>query len=148
MKKLFPKVLFTAIIACMISMQATSQTSADTTLIKSACLDYLEGWYTGNAERMEKALHPNLVKRRIATLQQTGGQLINQVSASDMVEYTKAGFGKAQAEEGQTSDIEIHHIYKGIATATATSKDYVDYIHIAKIGDDWKIINVLWESRK
>ncbi len=31
--------------------------------VRAAVLDYVEGWFDGNAERMERALHPELVKR-------------------------------------------------------------------------------------
>ena len=131
-----------------LNFQVTAQTINDSLAIKNACLDYLEGWYSGDAKRMEKALHPNLVKRRIVKLEQTGGNLIDQVSANDMIEYTKAGFGKQQAGEEIKNLIEILHIYKGIATVKAISKDYVDYIHIGKFNNEWKIINVLWEINK
>jgi hypothetical protein len=33
--------------------------------IRQAALDYVEGWYEGNVERMERALHDELVKLRI-----------------------------------------------------------------------------------
>ena len=35
----------------------------DEAAIKATALDYLEGWYSGDAERMERALHPDLAKR-------------------------------------------------------------------------------------
>ena len=35
----------------------------------------------------------------------------------------------------------------GIATANALSADYIDYLHLAKIDGEWKIVNVLWERR-
>jgi len=131
-----------------ISITMSAQTSQDTTAIKQASLDYLEGWYSGDTDRMEKALHPNLVKRRIATLPQTGADIIDQVSAASMVEYTKAGIGKKQAEEGQTNEVIILDIYKGIASVKAVSKDYIDYLHIGKVNEEWKILNVLWDVNK
>ena len=33
---------------------------ADREAIKATALDYIEGWYEGNPERMERALHPDL----------------------------------------------------------------------------------------
>jgi hypothetical protein len=35
-------------------------TSDDRALIRQAALDYFEGWFDGDAERMDRALHPNL----------------------------------------------------------------------------------------
>jgi len=37
----------------------------DRDAVIKACLDYAEGWYTGDAERMQRSLHPDLVKRTI-----------------------------------------------------------------------------------
>ena len=35
----------------------------DEAAIRAAALDYLEGWYAGDAARMERSLHPDLAKR-------------------------------------------------------------------------------------
>ena len=45
-----------------ITMTARAQSAADTAAIKATALDYVEGWFEGNAERMERALHPVLAK--------------------------------------------------------------------------------------
>ena len=47
--------------------QTASVSEADQAAIKQTALDYVEGWYEGNAERMERALHPDLAKRIIRT---------------------------------------------------------------------------------
>jgi hypothetical protein len=31
--------------------------------IRQTTLDYIEGWYNGDPERMERSLHPDLAKR-------------------------------------------------------------------------------------
>lgn len=36
--------------------------ASDEAKIRAAALDYIEGWYEGDAERMERALHPHLAK--------------------------------------------------------------------------------------
>ena len=33
--------------------------------ITAAALDYVEGWFDGDADRMRRALHPDLAKRRL-----------------------------------------------------------------------------------
>jgi hypothetical protein len=52
------------LLSSLLAGSATAQTAADSAGIKSAALDYIEGWYTGNARRMEQALHHELAKRR------------------------------------------------------------------------------------
>ena len=43
-------------ILTIFSLQAFAQTDADRDAIKRAALNYAEGWYEGNAERMERSL--------------------------------------------------------------------------------------------
>ena len=117
--------------------------------IQKACLDYIEGWYSGDPARMERALHPNLVKRRVVALPQTGGHVLNQVTQCDMVEYTRAGFGTQKPlAEGEQPVVEILDIFKSTATVKMTSRDFIDFAHLAKFNGTWKIMNVLWEARQ
>jgi hypothetical protein len=43
----------------------TESTPGDEAAIVGAVLDYFEGWFEGNAARMDRALHPELAKRSI-----------------------------------------------------------------------------------
>lgn len=38
-------------------------TAADSTAIVAPALDYLEGWYEGDGDHMDRALHSDLAKR-------------------------------------------------------------------------------------
>ncbi len=40
----------------------STQTDADSAAIKETLLNYVEGWYEGNAARMKRALYPDLAK--------------------------------------------------------------------------------------
>src|SRR5713101_799428 len=73
---------------------AFGQTGAsdDNESIKKAALDYIEGWYAGDAARMERALHPELAKR-IATTDDKGHARLGQMSAMTLVQGTRAGGG-------------------------------------------------------
>src|SRR5688572_31146080 len=55
------------VVALVLAAPARAQTAADSAGIRQAALDYIEGWYEGNAERMERALHPELAKRIVNT---------------------------------------------------------------------------------
>jgi hypothetical protein len=112
--------------------------------IKQAALDYMEGWYEGSAERMERALHPDLVKRRMKELP-TGKNILDTVSALSMIEYARAGFGKGKPVAEHGVEVKVLDVYKTIACAKALSDEYVDYLHLVKHNGTWKIANVLWE---
>lgn len=122
-----------------------AQSAEDTLAVRNTVLDYLEGWYTGDAERMSKALYTGLVKRRITTLPQTGGSYVEQVGYSDMVEFTKAGFGKGKDPDYSGDKIIISGIFGNMATVKAVSPDFIDFIHLGKVSGEWRIVNVIWE---
>ena len=60
--------------ALFLNAIAFAQTTSpdDNSAITKTALDYIEGWYTGDAARMERALHPELAKRMISTDPKTG----------------------------------------------------------------------------
>ena len=111
--------------------------------IVAAALDYYEGWFDGEPERMERALHPDLVKRSLAE----DGMSVETISAREMVEATAKGIGLTRDPGKQARDIQIQvdHVYEDIATVTVTSAIYVDYLQLARTRDGWKIVNVLWD---
>jgi hypothetical protein len=115
--------------------------------VKQAALDYMEGWYEGSAERMDRALHPDLVKRRMIALP-TGKNIMDSVSALSMIEYARAGFGKGKPVSERGVEVKVLDVYKNIACARAHSEEFIDYLHLVKHNGTWKIVNVLWEVNK
>ena len=122
-----------------------AQTSADSTAIRQAALDYIEGWYTGDAERMERAVHPELAKRLVFTDADSGLSFLNQQSAMTLVHNTAEGFGKEVPQARRLKEVTILDIYENAASVRITASDWVDYLHLAKWNGEWKIVNVLYE---
>ena len=123
-----------------------SQAPDEKTAIRQAALDYIEGWYAGNAERMERALHPELAKRIVRTTP-TGRSVIEQMSAATLIGYTRLGGGRNTPVERQRKDVRILDIYEGAASARVDASDWVDYLQLARWNGQWRIVNVLWEMR-
>jgi hypothetical protein len=122
-----------------------AQAPADSTAIRNAALDYIEGYYTGNAERMERALHPDLAKRIVNTDQQ-GRSRLGQMSAMTLVQGTRSGGGKDEAVK--RTDVRILDIFQNTASVRIDAGTWVDYLHVAKFNGRWVIVNVLWEIRR
>jgi hypothetical protein len=135
------------IVVLVLGIAVQAQTAKDTLGIKEAALNYLEGWYAGDAERMDKALHPDLVKRNMQMVPNTEVQLVSTSTKHAMVQFTEAGFGTRTPKDKIKNKVKVVHIYKGIALAIAISYDYVDYLQLVKTNDGWKILNVLWDRR-
>jgi hypothetical protein len=137
-------------IACVaaIALPFTShaQSAADSAAIRAAALDYIEGWYSGNAERMERAVHPDLAKR-IMNTDQRGRRVLGHQSAMTLVLNTRRGGGKETPPSEQRTDVRILDIFGNAASVRIDADSWVDYLHIARWNDRWVIVNVLWEMR-
>lgn len=131
----------------ILASAAKAQTPADTAAIKQTALDYIEGWYEGNAERMEKALHPDLAKRIVRTNPQNGRSGLGQMSAMSLVQGTRAGGGKDTPKDKQQKDVTILDVFENAASVKVIASDWIDYLHVAKFNGHWVIVNVLWEMK-
>ena len=120
---------------------------ADAAAIRQAALDYIEGWYEGNAERMERALHPELAKRIVRTDPKSSRSSLGQMSAMSLVQGTRNGGGKKTPKEKQQKDVTILDVFEGAASAKVIASDWIDYLHLAKWNGRWVIVNVLWELK-
>jgi len=130
--------------------EASAQTPvspADAAAIKQTALDYIEGWYEGNAERMERALSPELAKRIVRTNPQNGFSRLDQMSAMTLVQGTRAGGGTKTPKERQQKDVTILDVFQNAACVKVIASDWVDYLHVAKFNGRWVIVNVLWELK-
>jgi hypothetical protein len=126
--------------------QAITASAADQAAIKQAALDYVEGWYEGSAERMERALHPDLAKRIVRT-NDKGQSRLEQMSAMTLVQYTRGGGGKSTPKEQQQKDVTILDVFENTASVKAVMSGWIDYMHVAKYNGRWVIVNVLWEMK-
>ena len=119
---------------------------ADLAAIKQTALDYIEGYYDGNAERMERALHPELAKRIVRTNAQ-GQSRLDSMSAMTLVQGVRRGGGKNTPKEKQQKDVTILDVFENTACVKIVASDWIDYLHVAKFNGRWVIVNVLWELK-
>ena len=66
----------------LITSTVKSQTANDSIQIKQAALDYIEGWFSRDAQRVDKAVHFEFVKRNIHT--QDGIDFLGTINKSRM----------------------------------------------------------------
>jgi Putative lumazine-binding len=120
-------------------------TSNDEQAIESVARAYLESWLDGDGARMRAALSPSLAKRGLdyaADLAPTG---IHHLDAEYMV--ASAGRGPRRQYE-RTCTITILDVADNIASVKVVSEPFVDYLHLAKLGGRWTIVNALYEDRE
>ena len=69
------------------------------------------------------------------------------MGAMRLVQATRAGLGKQTPKKQQQKDITILDRYGNVASAKAVMTGWIDYMHLAKVDGEWKIVNVLWEVK-
>jgi hypothetical protein len=137
-------------LAVVFALPALGQTNEDSLAIRKAITDYIEGWATGNVERIQNAVSPELSKRRVAA----SGEL---VFAQDMSRSLLCASALANAKGVRMQDltpgkelvpeIKILDIDGTNASAKTWNAKYgfFDYLHLSKAGGKWMIVNVLWD---
>ena len=115
-----------------------SSDSPEVSAIEATARDYIEGWYTGDVERMDRALHADLVKRFLS------GEEFRQVTKEQMIEMTAGGGGESPDAE---YEIEVLAVSDGLASVRTVSPEYIDYLHLVETPDGWRIANVLFTTR-
>ena len=136
-------------IVLLAATAAVAQTgpSDESAAITKTALNYIEGWYEGDAARMESALHPELAKRMIYTDPKSGRSQFNHMGAMALVQGTKRGGGTQTPKEKQLKEVTILDRFNNAAVVKIVASDWIDYLSVAKVNGEWKIINVLWELK-
>ncbi len=136
-------------ILCLCSYILQAQSAKDSADIRTAALNYVEGWYEGNADRMAKAIHPELAKRIVGWNKDytKNENVLEQMNAAQLLDGTRKGIGKRTEKERQIKNITILSIYNNTASVKAEMADWYDFMHLGRWNGEWKIINVLWEMK-
>lgn len=128
-----------------------SQTLQDSLAIEKAVRDYVEGWEAADTERVQNAVSPEL-KKRIVIKDAEGNYFISDMGASLLVYATSKNKDGIRSPDRTPDEafklyVDILDISGNAASAKGWNPKYgfVDYCHLARFGDEWKIVNVLWD---
>jgi putative lumazine-binding protein len=141
------KICFLALLLAVAPLEAQPAIDPEAAAIRQTALDYIEGWYEGDAGRMERALHPELAKRIVMTDSATGNSRLDSMGAMTLVQRVRVGGGRKTPKEAQTKDVTILDRFQNAAVVKVVASGWIDYLQVAKFNGDWKIINVLWELK-
>ncbi len=112
--------------------------------IRGVSMDYWESWYQGDAERMQRSLHPDLAKRHIKRDPQTGADYLAHLTRDIMVAATKEGEGTETPPGHRAVKLAVLDVYETIASVRCEAHDYIEYLHLVKTGGRWVIVNTLY----
>jgi hypothetical protein len=117
--------------------------SEDSAAIRESLLDYFEGWFEGDAARMDRALHPGLAKHSLGQGPDRSDTL-DLTTKDEMVEATRQGRGRSRDLPDRAIRIDVASVSGDIASAIVHTAVYVEYALLARTADRWRITSTLW----
>jgi len=131
--------LFTLLLSNLATATQPQKTS-DEAAVRATVADYIEGYYTGDAARMERSLHPHYLKR---TINESGGKLnMTETTGLEIVETVRTGPADLPATE-RKEEITVLDVTGDIASAKLVTSHWVDYLTLSKWNGEWKIVSVV-----
>ena len=129
----------TVILLVFITITVKSQTINDSIQIKQAALDYIEGWFYKDAGRVDKAVHFEFVKRSINTRDSI--DFLGTINKSRMDYIT---LFHQDREYSLKTEVFILDAMPTIASVKVIFNECIEYLHIANLNGEWKIVNNLF----
>ncbi len=133
--------------ALMVPVVASPDANGDREAVRQAVLDYVEGIYNVQPERIERSVSPNLAKvgfYRPPT--ETAYRPPRPMAFQQLVEIAKTYNKDGKLPKDAKKDIAIYEVLDQTASVKLTAEWGIDYMHLAKIDGKWMIVNVLWQS--
>ena len=99
-----------------------------------------------STERVARALHPDLAKRRV--LGETADERLGlrRMSRDELVELTRQGALKTPRARWDRS-CSVLDVAGDAAVVRAETPWFVDFFHVGRFGDRWIIVNALWHAK-
>lgn len=110
-----------------------------------AARDYIEGWFEGDAARVDRVLHPRFV-RRIAAVSVAGDDFFWTQDRAEFLEQTRRGGDKATPPGERRITVTVCDLARTTASVRVDSAYAVESLDLVKLRDRWQIVNVLWEN--
>lgn len=117
--------------------------------VEAAILDYVEALYLVDSTRIIKSVDPKLrkvgyyynpnKKAYVDNLEMTHKQLVRLAA--------KWNSKFERANENSPKKIEIFDVNSKTASAKLSAVWGIDLFHLAKVDNQWKIVNVIWQSQ-
>lgn len=116
--------------------------------IEAVAYDYVDGQLAGDAQRVARALHPDLAKRAVAAPGPTAREVfpLRRMTADELISLTHQGELKTPRAQWDRS-VRVLDVTGTAAVVRVETPWFVDYFHMGRFGERWLIVNALWYSK-
>jgi len=146
-----PRCFLLILLLSALSMGTNSAQNAehqmdDRALVHKAVEDYVLGLYNVEPERIARSVDTTLYK---IGFYEYDGKAYDNVKMTYQQLYNLAGTWNKNGKEADSKTvkkIEIYEVHDKTASAKLTAKWGIDFMHLSKVNDQWKIRSIIWQS--
>jgi hypothetical protein len=143
------RVLTAAVIALAMAVAPAipyAQSAAnDREAVRQAVLDYVEGIYEVKPDRIERSVHPSLVKRGFYK-KDAGGPYVESPMTYEQLVKLAGSWNKDGKRDTTIKEVAVLDVLDQTAVAKVTAMWGIDYMLLGKYDGRWKIVQILWQS--
>ena len=137
-----------ATLALLASAPLRAQTAADSSGVRQAATDYLDGFYTGDSTLHIRSIRPEVYKfgfwRARDSVRYAAGE---QMKWSQFHDFTRRVKARGQAPSPNwRKDVQLLDVLDQTAAVKVTAYWGTDYLLLGKFDGRWMITHVLWQS--
>ena len=135
-------------VALMTPVAAGAQASADSTGVRRALLDYIEGFYEGDTAKLARSVRTDVYKIGFSRHRDsTTYRPQSQMTWKGFVDYANGVKARNQpAPATAPKVVELLDVLDQTAAGKVTAWWGTDYILLGKFDDRWMITHVIWQS--
>ena len=119
--------------------------TGDKEAVRQAALDYVEGIYNVQPERIERSVHPNLVKRGFYKKDAATPYAEMPMTYEQLVKLA-ASWNKDGKRDISIKEVVVLDVLDQTAVAKVRASWGIDYMMLGKFDGKWKITQSLWQS--
>jgi len=122
------------------SQAQESRTSDAASAVRATVTNYIQGYFTGDAQRMEQTLHPRYLKHVIH-----GDIPMREKTGADMMKDVRRDGPPNMPAASKTQEVTVLDIVGDMASAKLVTSGWTDYMTHLKLYGEWKILSVVQE---
>ena len=122
-----------------------SAEACDEAAIRATIDDYYLGWFDADGERLARSIHPELAKRGWLR-REDGRAVLDDDTSGSLARHAAAGHGRPADVAQGGYRVRSVDVDGDIAAASVRAGWFVDFLHLVRTDDGWRIVNALWRG--
>jgi hypothetical protein len=134
-----------AVALSVLTTAAAAQAPSDQEAVRQAALDYVEGIYEVKPERLQRSVHPTLVKRGFYKKDAAAPYTEMPMTYEQLLKLA-GSWNKDGKRDTSIKEVAVLEVLDQTAVARVRANWGIDYMLLAKYDGQWKIVQILWQS--